>query len=229
MRFSGLLFIVCAMNALADGAVVDKVYHPYVVANEREFEWRFMASKKEAPNRLTQRLGYGFAVTEDVAIELYAIGSRDERDDFELTGYEVESRWMLTQQGQYWADWGLVFEAEKQVDEDNYESSLGLIFEKEIGKTSLTMNVFAIREWGKTIESEWESEFRLQYRYRYKSVFQPSFEMYTGEDFIGVGPGFMGVYRIEGQRQIKWDAGLIKEITQSSDDHTFRFAIEYEF
>lgn len=224
-----LLMVIVTCNVFADGMVVDKVYHPYVTANEREFEWRFMSSQTDDSNLLTQRLGYGHAIWEDVAIEFYVLGARNEQNNFELSGYEVETRWMITQQGQYWADWGTVFEFEKQKAQDNYEASVGLIFEKEFGRTSLTMNLFAIHEWGDTIASEWESEFRLQYRYRYLPSIQPSIEIYSGEDFFGIGPGFMGVYRIEGQQQIKWDAGFITELAHSGKNHTFRFAIEYEF
>lgn len=224
-----LLTLVLSLHAIADGAVVDKVYHPYVIANEREVEWRFISTKSDDTNVLAQRIGYGHAFRENVAVEFYAVGSRDVRDDFQLSAYEVEARWMMTPQGKYWADWGTVFELEKQKAQDNFEASLGLLFEKEFGRTSLTMNVFAIREWGDTIESEWESEFRLQYRYRYQPAIQPSIEVYAGEDFYGVGPGFMGIYRIEGQKQIKWDAGFITELEKSDRNHTFRFAIEYEF
>ncbi|MFC3094008.1 hypothetical protein DRW07_11045 [Alteromonas sediminis] len=226
-----LLFInlLACMIARADGMVVDKVYHPYVTANEREFEWRLMTSQTDNSNLLTQRFGYGHAVLENVALEIYAIGTRDENNNFELSAFEVESRWMLTQQGEFWADWGLVLEFEKQKAQDNFEASAGILFEKEFGRTSLTMNLFAIREWGESLDSEWESEFRLQYRYRYLPEIQPSIEIYAGEDFIGIGPGFMGVYRIDRQEQIKWDAGFITEVAHSGKNHTFRFAIEYEF
>ncbi len=221
--------VIVSLQALADGMVVDKVYHPYVTANEQEFEWRFMSSQTDNDNVLAQRLGYGQAITENVAVEFYVFGERDEQSNFEVAGYEIESRWMLTQQGQYWADWGAVFEFEKRKALDDYEATAGLIFEKEIGRTSVTMNLFLIREWGETVKSEWETEFRFQYRYRYLPAVQPSFELYSGEDFIGIGPGFMGVYRIDGQEQIKWESGFITEIAHSGKNHTLRFAIEYEF
>jgi hypothetical protein len=39
----------------------------------------------------------------------------------------------------------------------------------------------------------------------------------------------MGTYRFEGQKQLKWEAGFISEISHSGKDHTLRFALEYEF
>lgn len=223
-----ILLIICH-HCFADGMVVDKVYHPYVIANEQEFEWRVMSSQTDQTNILAQRLGYGQSMSENVAVELYLIGERDHEGDFDIQAYEIETRLMLTEQGQYWADWGALFEFEKKTNVNNYELTTGLIFEKEFKKSSLTMNLFLIQEWGETLASEMEIEYRLQYRYRYLAAFQPSFELYTGEEFFGIGPGFMGTHRFQGQKQIKWEAGFITEIAHQGKNHTLRFALEYEF
>ena len=76
-----------------------------------------MSRQLEEGNVLSQRFGYGYAIREDVSIEVYLIGERDEQQDFGLQAYEIEARWMLTEQGQYWADWGLLFELEKEHQE----------------------------------------------------------------------------------------------------------------
>lgn len=217
------------MHALADGIVVDKVYHPYVVANEREIEWRLLSSQTDTVNRLGQRIGFGYSIAEDVAIEAYMIGERDEQGDFDLSAFEFEARLMLSEQGQYWADWGAVFEFERNTLANSYELTSGLITEKEFQKTSLTLNLFLIYEQGDTIDNELESEFRAKYRYRYMPEFQPAIELYAGENFVGLGPALMGVHRINGQEQIKYEIGFITEIAHSGKDHSFRLAIEYEF
>lgn len=224
------ILITFSISCLADGVVVDKVYHPYVLANEREVEWRLMSNQTDDDSELAQRFGYGHSIAENIMLEVYIIAEEEsDTNDFDVQAYEIEARWMITEQGQYWADWGMLFEFEKQKSKDDYEATLGILVEKEFYKTSLTLNFFAIREWGETIESEWESEFRLQYRYRYLPEFQPAIELYTGENFVGIGPAFMGIYRFEGQKQIKWEAGFISEIAHSGKNHTLRFAIEYEF
>ena len=228
-KILAVLLLLYASTIVADGMVVDKVYHPYVLANEKEFEWRLMSSQTDDDNRLAQRLGYGQSIYEDVAVEIYLIGERDHEQDFDIQAFEIEARWMLTEQGQFWADWGMLFEFEKQKNVDNYEATAAIIFEKEFGITSLTMNLFAIHEWGETIEREWETEFRMQYRYRYLPQVQPSIELYAGEEFVGIGPAIMGIQRFEGQKQLKWEAGFITEIAHSGKDHTVRIAIEYEF
>ena len=216
-------------NSRADGAVVDKVYHPYVLANEREFEWRFTSAQNDSGNVLSQRIAYGHSLTEYLTLEAYIIGERDENDDFGLQAYELEARWMLTDQGQYWADWGMLFELEKVHGSDQWETSAGLLFEKEFERTSLTLNALLIYEWGQDIRNEFESEFRLQYRYRWIPEIQPAIEIYTGEDFVGIGPAFMGVHRYQGQKQLKYELGFIAGLNGDSKDHTLRFALEYEF
>ncbi len=226
---SVFILLINSMHVLADGIVVDKVYHPYVVANEREIEWRLLSSQTDTINRLGQRLGFGYSIAEDVAIEAYMIGERDEQGDFDLSAFEFEARWMLSEQGQYWADWGAVFEFERNTLANSYELTSGLITEKEFQKTSLTLNLFLIYEQGDTIDNELETEFRAKYRYRFMPEFQPAIELYAGENYVGLGPALMGVHRINGQEQIKYEIGFITEVAHSGKDHSFRLAIEYEF
>lgn len=213
----------------ADGVVVDKVYHPYVTANEQEVEWRLFSHKESENNKLAQRFAYGQSLTDDVMLEFYLVGERDVNDDFSLTSYELEARWMLTEQGEYWADWGLLFEIEKVQRPNNWELTSGVLVEKEFGRTSLTLNAFIIYEWGNTIVSEFETEFSLQYRYRYLEQLQPAIELYSGENYLGIGPAFMGVQRFDGQKQLKWEVGFITGVDSQSKGHVLRVAIEYEF
>jgi hypothetical protein len=213
----------------ADNFSVDKVYHPYVLPYEREVEWRFTSRNNDEGNILTQRFAVGHAISEFVTLEAYVVAARDENDDFGLQGYELESRWMITEQGKYWADWGALFELEKQHDQDIWEFTSGVLYEKEFGKTSLTPNFLVTYEWGQDIQNEFETEFRLKYRYRWRPWLQPAIEVYTGEDFVGVGPAFMGIHRYSGQKQLKWELGFIAGLNGDSKDHSLRFALEYEY
>ncbi|WP_281557174.1 hypothetical protein [Thalassomonas sp. RHCl1] len=229
--FIRLVLLVLAPVHLAygDGVVVDKVYHPYVLPNETEVEWRLLSHRQKNSNSLGQRFAFGHSLSETIMAEFYVVGERDDTNDFGLQAYEIEIRQMLTQQGQYWADWGMLYEVEKQHDRDNWEVSTGVLFEKEFGKTSLTMNLFGVYEWGQDLKDEFETEFRLKYRYRWIPAFQPAIEFYTGQDFTGAGPAFMGIHRFSGQKQLKWEAAFISALNTHSKNHTFRMAIEYEF
>ncbi|MGB1292643.1 MAG: hypothetical protein ACPG5Z_10920 [Pseudoalteromonas sp.] len=229
MRILSIFALLFCSQVLADGIVVDKVYHPYVLPNETEFEWRMLSRQTEDGNLLGQRVAFGKSLNESLMLEAYLVGEKTETEDFGLQAYEVELRWMVTEQGEQWADWGMLFELEKLHQSDDWEFTTGVLFEKEFGRTSLTMNAFVVYEWGESLEDELEAEFRLKYRYRWIPELQPAIEIYSGEEFFGIGPAFMGIYRIDRQKQLKWEAGFISEISQSGKDHSFRLSLEYEF
>lgn len=213
----------------ADGIPVDKVYHPNILANERKFEWRLISRQNDNGNLLAQRLAYGQAISENIILEGYIVGERDEVGDFGLQAYELEARWMLSEQGEFWADWGALLEFEKQHADNTFELTTGLLFEKEYTHTSLTINALLVYEWGDNVRNELETEFRIQYRYRFTPAFQPAIEIYTGEGFVGIGPAFMGLHRYQGQKQLNWEMAFIAGLNGDSKDHTLRFALEYEF
>ena len=137
LSFTALCLLVFSIQAKADGIVVDKVYHPYVLPFEREFEWRLVSHQTDSGNILAQRLGGGGAINDTMALEGYLVGERDDNGDFGLEAYELELRWQLIEQGKLWADWGALFELEKKHNEDVYEATSGFVIEKEFGKTSL--------------------------------------------------------------------------------------------
>ncbi|GAA6206406.1 MULTISPECIES: hypothetical protein [Thalassotalea] len=224
-----LILLIGSKVVWADGIVVDKVYHPYVLPNEKEFEWRLMSRQTEDNSLLGQRIAYGQSVSDSVVVEGYLVGEKTVEEDFDLQAYEIEVRWMLTEQGELWADWGMLFEVEKMHSSNDWEVTTGVLFEKEFGRTSLTMNLFGIYEWGDNIQDEVEVEFRMKYRYRWIPQIQPAIEIYTGENFVGIGPAFMGIQRFDGQKQLKWEAAFISEISNAGKDHTLRVALEYEF
>ena len=231
-RFLLTAIALCAVfssNGYADNFTVDKVYHPYVLPFEREFEWRLTSRQNDDGNVLMQRFSFGHALSEFMILETYLVGARDENEDFGLESYEVELRWMMTEQGRYWADWATLFELEKQHNTDDWEVKAGILTEKEFGQFSLTTNVSLVYEWGQTVENEWESEFKAKFRYRWIPEVQPGLEMYVAEDFIGVGPAFMGIKRFDRQQQLKWELGFIAGLNGDSKDHTLRMSLEYEF
>jgi len=47
-----------------------------------------------------------------------------------------------------------------------WEVTSGVLFEKEVGRTSLAINTFLIYEWGHDIKNGVEMEFSAQYRYQ---------------------------------------------------------------
>jgi len=98
-----------------------------------------------------------------------------------------------------------------------------------VNQGKLALNAFIIYEWGNTIASEFETEFRLKYRYRYIEQFQPAIELYSGENYLGIGSAFMGLQRFSAKKQLKWEVGFITGVDSRSNGHIFRVAVEYEF
>lgn len=224
-----IVSVLASVKAYADNFIVDKVYHPYVLPFEREAEWRLTSRQNDNGNILQQRFSYGHALSERVILKGYIVGARDEYDNFGTSSYEVEVRWMMTEQGQYWADSGLLFELEKQHNTNDWEFKTGLLNEKEFGRFSLTTNAVIVYEWGETVEDELEAQFKLKYRYRWIPEIQPAIEFYAAENYMGVGPGFMGIKRWDGQHQLKWELAFITGLNGDNKDHTLRMAMEYEF
>lgn len=231
---SGCLALAAwAPQAQADGIVVDKVYDPYVQPLETEIEWRALAMRDDEQDDLDSlqlhRLGLGRSFGERWFGEVYLIGERDEDESFDLEGVELEAKRQLTEQGEYAADWGLLFELEKERSEDQWEAAAALIAAREWGRWVGTANLFAIYEWGSDIDNEFESQLRLQARYRLSEAFEPALELYAGQDTVGIGPVASGVQRFTGARQLYWEFGLIQGITGDSPDQTLRLLLEYEF
>ena len=230
--------LVCALvldsaPAFSDGSVIDKVYHPYVEQLEWELEWRMTHEDENPPTGVedvqTHRLGLGHGFGEYLFAEAYLIGRRSEDDSLDLYAYELEVLWQLSEQGEYFLDYGLLFELEREDEEDVWEYGTTLLLEKEFGRFSGTANLGLIYEWGSDIRDEWETSLALQGRYRMSPRFEPALEFYMGEDTLGIGPVLMGMERLGALRALRWEAGVIFGADDDTADYTVRAVLEYEF
>jgi len=230
-RLAGCMFLLPAA-VMADGFTVDRIYQPYVQPYEREFEYRALyLNDADAAIDGTQvhRLSYGHALSDRWFVELYVIGANEPDDSLALEGYEAEVKWQLTEQGEYFADWGLLFELEYARDPRAWEYSTTVLFEKELGRWSATVNASLAREWGSQIQNEWETEFAGQMRYRYRPVFEPNVALYSSENVKGIGPGAQGIRKFSGGRNLQWQLNLVFGIDGASPDQAILGVIEYEF
>jgi|TARA_B100000315_G_scaffold258836_1_gene312386 hypothetical protein len=224
--------LLMSQSAHADGSSIDKIYHPYVDALENEIEYRSISQDRidgqDTPREI-HRLAFGRSIGESMFGEVYLIGAKSRSDTFDLEAYEFELKWQLTEQGEFWADWGMLVELEKEIDEDIQEFAVGVFTEKEFGRWSGTTNLFLIREWGDDIDNEYETALSLQARYRYSRAFEPALELYAGDDVKGIGPTFMGNINLGVRRSLNWEAGVIFGADSESPDQTFRLLVEFEF
>ncbi len=225
----GLSFV---SQALADGNAVDKVYHPYVDALEHEIEFRSLFQERSSGgNDFEQlhQLSFGRSFGQALFGEVYLVGERSRSGQFELEAFEFELKWQLTEQGEYGADWGLLFEYEQELNDDVQEFTTGILVEKEFGRFSGTANLLLIQEWGSAIKDEFETAAAMQARYRYSRAFEPGVELYVGQDSAGIGPVMMGNISIGVRKTLRWEAGVVFGLGSDSPDNSFRFLLEYEF
>ena len=230
--FIGFSALLTPLISLADGAVIDKIYHPYVQPLEQEIEWRAIHQDNQpgySGNTLLQRFAYGRSINDRWFAELYLVGKQSNDQSFKLEAYEIEALWQLSEQGEFWADWGAVFELEKEHEEDAWEIATGLLLEKEWGKWSTAANLFLAYEWGSEIENELESTLGLQTRYRYSKALEPALEYYQGEDTQAIGPVLLGQINLGIRRQVKWEGGALYGLDNASPNLTLRFLLEFEF
>jgi hypothetical protein len=230
-----LLFFLAGLSTSVqgDGTAIDKVYHPYVEPLEWELEWRMIHEDKHPvtgeSRRQLHRLGFGRAVSEFVFVEFYLIGEQSSDTEFTLEAYEFEVLWQGSEQGEYFVDYGLLFELEKEHDEDVWEYSTALLLEKEFGRYSATANLGLVYEWGDDIDNEFETMLALQTRYRYSPRFEPALEFYMGQDTLGLGPAFLGAERLGIMKALRWQLGIVFGLDNDTPDYTLRGVLEYEF
>jgi len=225
------LLLSASLPVLADGLAVDKIYPPYVNALEKELEYRVSRAQGglQAPNGvIIQRLGFGAAISDTLALEAYVIGRGDD-DASSFSGYELEARWQLTEQGEYPVDWGVIVEYENSRDSDVEELATKLIALREWGSYIFTGNAGLIYEDSEATGAEFETSFSVQARYRYKAFLEPALEFYAAEDYRGIGPALVGMTRLSTTDSIRWELGSVIGLNESSADYTLRLMLEYEF
>ncbi len=230
--FALALILSLSARAHGDGNAVDKVYHPYVDALESEIEFRSLFQDGEkGVNNLQElhQLSFGRSLGQSLFGEVYLVGKRSNLGTFDLEAFEFELKWQLTEQGEYSADWGLLFEYEQEFNEDVHEFTTGILVEKEFGRWSGTANLLLIQEWGADIDDEFETAVAMQARYRYSRVFEPALELYAGQDSAGIGPVVLGSASLGVRKALRWEAGVIFGLDNKSPDSSFRLLLEYEF
>jgi hypothetical protein len=216
-----LLFVSTVSNA--DGLAIDKVYHPYVQPLEKEIEWRLLASDGAD----THRFGYGQSINERLFLEGYVIGKQD-GSNFSVEAYEMEALIQLTEQGEYAFDWGLLFEIERETDDNIWEIASTLLIEKEINNWVWTGNASVIYETGED-ETEFETALAMQLKYRFSRQLEPMFELYKAEDTFAIGPGLMGDVKFSGRKKLHWETGLLMGVDSETPDSSLRLSAEYEY
>ena len=237
-----------ALCALSSGAWADfKVRSPIV--DFREFELEHNGSVSFDRNRTRDRdqsytYAIGAGVTRFWKIELEAETGAAPDGRLGFNAATIENTFQLTEQGQYWIDWGFFLEYSHGTTRDSSDGvkfgpilqketpgfgqyglihTLNLFFEKDVGRFGTTRTGFA---------PAWQSRVRLN------PYFQPGFEVYGTIEDLGragkfndqqysVGPMFAGAYSFASSK-IKYEVGYMFGLTTNSPRGALRWRFEYE-
>lgn len=211
---------------------VGRVYDPYVQPLERELELRTVYQTDPDPlesDILRQRIGLGRSLSERLFAEAYLLAEKQPGGGLRLQGYEAEVKVQLTEQGEYAADWGLLFEFERERSESISEAAVAALTSRQFGNWVGTLNLGLEYEYGSDIDNEFETFASAQWRYRLREGLEPGVEFYADQFTRGIGPVLTGLVRTGGASKWAWETGLILPLNDTTPDYTFRFLLEYEF
>jgi len=214
----------------ADGIVVDRVYDPYVQPLETELELRSLMQSDDATDDAQKHaLGFGRSLSDIWAVEIYAIGTKTGSQSLSVNAFEIEAKRQLTEQGEYAFDWGVLFEVERESDDNIWEASAILLSSRDFGRWTGTANLGVVYEWGSGIDNAIETVLRVQARYRLKESLEPAIELHAGQDSKAIGPALTGLLRLSPGKKLRWDAGIFFGLDNDSADQTIKLNLEYEF
>lgn len=211
-------------------AEMNRVYHPYVEQHERELEYGFTLRDLGGDKVLLNRAGIGYAWNDKIFTEVYLLTESINHQGEAIRGYEAELKWQITEQGEYWADWGLLLEAGTAKDISSHEFAAGILWEKELASRWVAAaNVIAEYEYGRDIEDEFETALRAQLRYRYSVAIEPALELYLDDQDWAAGPALMGTVKLSSRKQLRWELGLLFGLDAKTPESSLRGGIEFEF
>ena len=212
-------------------ADIDRVYHPYVELGERELEYGAVLYDAGSDDQLwLQKIGFGYSWTDRIFTEIYTLKESLTHEGEEIKSYEAEIKWQLTEQGEYWADWGLLVEAATSKEISSHDIGIGVLVEKELSNDWVAaINGFAEYEFGSNIESEFETALRAQLRYRSSVFFEPAVELYMDDQDWAAGPALLGAYGLSGRKKIRWELGVFFGLDKETPPTNVRANLEFEF
>lgn len=214
-------------------AGIDKVYSPTVELGEIEFEMRgIYVSDDDAARDGAQKtkVALGYGISSRIFIEAYLEFEKPANGDYQLSGYELEGKFQLSEQGQYFADFGFLTEIEKTRGADEWELKIGPLIQKPFGNFMGTINLLGETKFGADVaqDGEWEFLRRAQVKYLASPNLEPGVEYYGDDGTQAFGPALYGKLNLKNSK-IKWQAGWLVGLDSATPDNTIRWQFEWEF
>jgi len=231
-NFMVLVAAVFLMSCSLAFAGVDRVYGPGVEKGETELEFRGTVVEDDGhpdDELRKERVGLGHGVTDSVFVEGYLIFEDSRGEDYDIEAYELETKFQLSEPGEYVVDYGFLVELEKENSADAGELKMGPLFQKTFGQVVATANVFAETKLGGDRESDSITfDGRAQVKYLVSECINPAIEYYGDDNIQAVGPVLLGEIEIA-KLEAKWQAGVLFGADSDSPDTTYRWMLEFEF
>jgi FTR1 family protein len=219
-----------------------KVYSPRVVKGENEIEYRGFHDfdkddSRDGGEKHLFAVGRGF--TDYWFSELYSVYAKEPGASFKHDAFEWENLFQLTEQGKYWADFGLLTEYEL-TDHGADEIALAPIIEKTVNRWVATVNLFFEREVGSGREDGTTFAYAARLKYLLHPQFEPAIEAFGEPGKFNhwgtfnrqehwVGPAVYGRYGLGQGKALLYSGALLFGETSQSSDNRAVVRLEYEF
>lgn len=219
--------LVTTLITSAAQAEIGSVYRPKIDYLEKEVEYQYLSRQSGTD---LQSLSLGYSWHPRLSAELYIYSEQLTHNNRKIKGIEAELQWQLTEQGEYSADWGIIFEVNRSRDISGYEFAMGLIWEKTLSRYWIgTINTFLEYEFGSDIDNEWETALRAQLRYRKSSLFEPALELFLDDQDKAFGPVWLGQIRLAPRHHLNWQLGAYWGLDDATPNRQVRLSLEWEF
>ena len=236
------MLAVTALGAVPGAARADHVvYSPLVEYGEKAIEIRGhydIDPSPELDGGQAYKIEYEWTPAERWLTELLVEYEREPGENLAATEIASENVFQLTEQGKYWADFGLLAEFAYSLERGGANAfEFALLGQKDWGRNEFRLNMVFEQEIED--DADLEIEYRWQYRYRMDERFEPGVEMYGGAGEWGdlgdfneheqqIGPGLYGKFRTD-DGAVRYEVALLFGLTGETPAETVRFMIEDEF
>lgn len=201
-------------------------------------------------NSFTAELGTGLTPWWHSELEMGSARAPGYNQPQLITQAVWENSFELTEPGEYFADLGFYFEYGQSTTAGraatSNEVTFGPLIEKDIGRTTETVNLFVTRQFGPDETTQGlDLSYAVQSRWNVWAPLSPAVEMYGDAGVIGsspslarqqllIGPVAVGVLPLSElglghAGQFKYELGWLFGATPASSRGTLRWRFEVEF
>ena len=221
----------------------DYVYTPGVTYGEREIDLKGGSWKK--PGEARERawsIGLGYGVTQRWFTEIYrkyqSVGDQSLGD---FDAWEWENKFQLTEPGEHFVDVGFLAEIERPKNRgEGYELRWGPLFQTEVGKVQLNGNLLFERHVRAEEPQHTQMAYQWQAKYRWRRELEFGLQGFgemgpwdhwepADQHSHRMGPAVFGRVALGNRQAIRYNAALLRGVSDAAPNQSFRFQVEYEF